>query len=182
MDSLTGDMANLTDSKTVIDNVGKEVEATLLSASSCSSEKSLCVEESTGGESSQDETSAESDLSSDEETVLNTHLDLLHRRPELDELNEIKTTPCSRKQSVSTHFRCPPKRPKNLSVSMACWAATSPATSVVVPRLIPVSFGTLPRPPASSSVVARGLVKATLCHAFWRTPWRRARRMCCRAH
>ncbi|KAL2180691.1 uncharacterized protein P884DRAFT_274602 [Thermothelomyces heterothallicus CBS 202.75] len=81
-------MANHTDCKTVIGNVGREVKA-----ASCSSEKSLCVEESTSGESSQDETSAESDLSGDEETVLNTHLDLLQRRPELDELNEIKTTP-----------------------------------------------------------------------------------------
>ncbi|GAB1312379.1 Zona occludens toxin N-terminal domain-containing protein [Madurella fahalii] len=44
-------------------------------------------------ETSQDEVSGESELSSDEVSIRNNHLRLLGRRLDLDEINEIKTTP-----------------------------------------------------------------------------------------
>ncbi|KAH6855323.1 hypothetical protein B0I37DRAFT_301784 [Chaetomium sp. MPI-CAGE-AT-0009] len=49
--------------------------------------------EETSEEVSEDESSAESDPNSGEDALLNAHLALLRRRPGLDELNEIKTTP-----------------------------------------------------------------------------------------
>ncbi|KAL2020478.1 hypothetical protein VTK56DRAFT_8363 [Thermocarpiscus australiensis] len=48
---------------------------------------------SDGSDGSEESSQDESELSSDEDSELKTHLALLQSRPELDELNEIKTTP-----------------------------------------------------------------------------------------
>ena len=80
MDSLTHSMASL------------RIPSSAVSLSSRSKSTTPSAEEGPGEESSP-LTTSESELSSDEDSVLNRHLDLLQRRPGLDELNEIKTTP-----------------------------------------------------------------------------------------
>ncbi|KAK4248698.1 hypothetical protein C7999DRAFT_30811 [Corynascus novoguineensis] len=91
MDSLVGSMKNLSVPKDEPKNPGREAKPVSHSAST--PERSPSAEQSVSEESSQNETSAESDPSNDEDATLKNHLHLLQRRPELDELNEIKTTP-----------------------------------------------------------------------------------------
>ena len=96
MDSLTSEMAGLKVQGVKPKNRKGDSEVASLSASSSSGTSKTTppsVEDGSTEESSQGETSAESDLSSDEDSVLTTHMGLLQRRPELDELNEIRTTP-----------------------------------------------------------------------------------------
>jgi hypothetical protein len=96
MDSLTSEMAVLEvqGDKPKKGNGGAEIASLSTSSSSDRSKTSpLSVQDDTTDESSQDETSAESELSSDGDSILSIHMSLLQRRPELDELNEIRTTP-----------------------------------------------------------------------------------------
>ncbi|KAK4039586.1 hypothetical protein C8A01DRAFT_46994 [Parachaetomium inaequale] len=95
MDSIVSGMASLMVPKDTPKTAGSN-EAASPSTSSLSSRSkaaSRSAEDATSEEGSQDETSAESDLSSDDDSALEAHLGLLQLRPELDELNEIKTTP-----------------------------------------------------------------------------------------
>ena len=80
MDSLAHSMASL------------KMPSSAASLSSASKSTTPSAEEAPSEESSP-LTTSESELSSDEDSVLNRHLDLLQRRPGLDELNEIRTTP-----------------------------------------------------------------------------------------
>jgi hypothetical protein len=92
MDSLTRPMANL---NVPPSKPGRTDGNNVAAASSSSSDRSKTAtpDDGTTEESGQDVTGPESDLSSDEDSLLNSHLGLLQRRPELDELNEIKSTP-----------------------------------------------------------------------------------------
>ncbi len=80
MDSLARSMASL------------KIPSSAASLSSGSKSATPSAEEAHDEEDSP-LTTSESELSSDEDSVLNRHLDLLQRRPGLDELNEIRTTP-----------------------------------------------------------------------------------------
>jgi hypothetical protein len=96
MDSLASAMATLKVAGNKLDKRGNRVSAasvTATSLSSSSKDESPSAEDDTSEESSQEERTGESDLTGDEDSTLNTHLGLLQRLPELDELNEIKTTP-----------------------------------------------------------------------------------------
>ncbi|EAQ90028.1 hypothetical protein CHGG_06647 [Chaetomium globosum CBS 148.51] len=62
-------------------------------AASPTAEDEDSTSEETSEKSSDDESSSASDLSGSEEAAFGAHLALLQRRPEIDELNEIKTTP-----------------------------------------------------------------------------------------
>jgi hypothetical protein len=96
MDSLASDIATLRVAGNKPDKGGNRdspasVIATPLSGSS--KDESPNAEDDSVEESSQEEETSESELTSDEDSPLNAHLGLLQRRPELDELNEIRTTP-----------------------------------------------------------------------------------------
>ncbi|KAK3898235.1 hypothetical protein C8A05DRAFT_47385 [Staphylotrichum tortipilum] len=85
MDSLTDGMSNLelpTDSRMRANVRGSQA------SSSASSSTGV-----TSGRSSQARRTTDSEVSSEDDSALNTHLKLLQRRPELDELKEIMTTP-----------------------------------------------------------------------------------------
>lgn len=91
---IAGNMANLGDSKAVLESMNKVFQPPGLSTAFYLSEKGPYAKESKSRGSSPKETIGEgSDIGSDQETILNTHLDLLQQRPELDEFNEIITTP-----------------------------------------------------------------------------------------
>jgi hypothetical protein len=83
--------------KSVTSDKAASLSAASLSGESKAASPSVEDEDSTSEEtsekSSEDESSAASDLSGGEEAALDAHLALLQRRPELDELNEIRTTP-----------------------------------------------------------------------------------------
>ena len=101
VNSLAGGMADLAVSKVKPKSATSDKAASLsaasLSGGSKAASPSVEDEDSTSEEpsekSSEDESSATSDLSANEEAAFDAHLALLRRRPELDELNEIKTTP-----------------------------------------------------------------------------------------
>ncbi|AEO64963.1 uncharacterized protein THITE_2111371 [Thermothielavioides terrestris NRRL 8126] len=96
MDSLSHSMANLEIPRGMPKKLAKEDEAMSLSAASASDMSkppSPSADDALAGDAAEESMSAESELSSDEISTLNIHLGLLKRRPELEELNEIKTTP-----------------------------------------------------------------------------------------
>jgi len=96
MDSLTSGMATLKvrgDKPKAESREHKTPSSSAASLSDRTKESSPGAEDGTSEESSQTETSDESEPSADEDPVLNAHLGLLQRRPELDELNEVKSTP-----------------------------------------------------------------------------------------
>ncbi len=84
MDSLTDGMSNL-----ALPKDGRKPASA--QGSPASSSASLSTEDVTSGLSS--ERTTDSEVSSEDESALTTHMDLLQRRPELDELKEIMTTP-----------------------------------------------------------------------------------------
>ncbi|KAK3311518.1 uncharacterized protein B0T15DRAFT_427799 [Chaetomium strumarium] len=92
MADLSSDMANLEVRGGEVQDERDKEEMASLSAASASDQRKL--ESDTAGNSRSDETSVESESSGVEDDAdLRVHLGLLQRRPELDELNEIKTTP-----------------------------------------------------------------------------------------
>ncbi|KAK4125151.1 hypothetical protein N657DRAFT_663079 [Parathielavia appendiculata] len=99
MDSLTSSMTSLKipgERRDRRSNKGSAASLSTTSSSSLSARRTYQTrgeEDDTAEESSREEMSAKSGLTSDEDSVLNVHLGLLERCPELDELNEIKTTP-----------------------------------------------------------------------------------------
>lgn len=96
MDSLTSGMATLKvrgDKPKENDHDEEAPSSSAASLSDRTKETSPDAEDDTSEESSESETSDESGPSGDEDPILNSHLGLLQRRPELDELNEIKSTP-----------------------------------------------------------------------------------------
>ncbi|KAK4148936.1 hypothetical protein C8A00DRAFT_38476 [Chaetomidium leptoderma] len=92
MDSLTSGMANLKVPGDASKNEGSGDEAASLSAASLS-DRSKAPSPSAEDSTTTTEGSSEDETSDDEESIRNTHLALLQRRPELDELNEISTAP-----------------------------------------------------------------------------------------
>jgi hypothetical protein len=100
MESLASEMAslNIPEGSTEVDSkngCGQDEVVSPSGAASTDKSQSTTpsVEDGSSEDTSQDETSAESELSNDEDSLLNTHLGLLGRRPDLDELNEIRTAP-----------------------------------------------------------------------------------------
>ncbi|KAK4102810.1 hypothetical protein N658DRAFT_505858 [Parathielavia hyrcaniae] len=98
MDSLTSSMASLTVPGKKCgkrSNKGSAASFSGTAAYSLSTKSQIQTpsEDDTADESSLEGVSSKSGLTGDEDSLLNIHLGLLKRRPELDELYEIKTTP-----------------------------------------------------------------------------------------